>query len=161
MSGSYQEILAGSLVTRNPPGTRHEIICRRLHDCVRAGVADLASVRLLPPRSEIRLSADTKVCPDLALTATATGKLWLAAEIISSDDHRADTVVKKEIYEELKLPRLWMIDPRYDNVEIYHGTEYGLVLKSMLAGREILSESLLPEFALNISDLFQIPKSQS
>ena len=154
MSEAYQEILAGAIITRNPPGTRHELICTRLHDCVRAGVANFGSIRLLPPRSEIRLSDDTKVCPDLALTTTATGKLWLAAEIISSDDHRADTVIKKEIYEELKLPRLWMIDPRYDNVEVYHGTQYGLVLKSMLAGRDILGEAVLPEFALNISELF-------
>jgi Uma2 family endonuclease len=159
MSGSYQEILAGAVVTRNPPGTRHELICKRLHTCVRAGVTDFSSIKLLPPRSEIRLSADTQVCPDLALIAAATGKLWLAAEIISSDDHRADTVIKKEIYEELKLPRLWMIDPRYDNVEVYHGSQYGLVLKLMLAGREILSEALLPEFALNISELFQIADS--
>src|SRR5262245_61173381 len=160
MSGSYQEILAGAIITRNPPGTRHELICARLHDCMRASVSNFASVRLLPPRSEIRLSDDTKVCPDLALTATATGKLWLAAEIISSDDHRADTVIKKEIYEELKLPRLWMIDPRYDNVEVYHGTQYGLVLKSMLAGREVLSEAVLPEFTLNISELFRISSLQ-
>jgi len=161
MSGSYQEILAGTIVMRNPPGMRHEMICKRLHECVRAGVANFASIQLLPPRSEIRLAADTQVCPDLALTAAATGKLWLAAEIISSDDHRADTVIKKEIYEELKLPRLWMIDPRYDNVEVYHGTQYGLVLKSMLAGREILSEELLPEFQLAISELFHMPQSQS
>jgi Uma2 family endonuclease len=160
MSGAYQETFAGAVITRNPPGSRHELICTRLHDCMRAGVANFASVRLLPPRSEIRLSDDTKVCPDLALTTAATGKLWLAAEIISSDDHRADTVIKKEIYEEIKLPRLWMIDPRYDNVEIYHGTQYGLVLKSMLAGRDILCEAVLPEFAMNISELFRIASAQ-
>ena len=65
----------------------------------------------------------------------ATGKLWLAAEIVNSEDHRADTFIKKQIYEEIRLPRLWMIDPRYDNVEVYHSGEYGLVLKSILAGR--------------------------
>jgi len=160
MSGAYQEILAGAVVTRNPPGIRHELICKRLHHCVRAGVGNLATIHLLPPRSEIHLAANTKVCPDLALTAAATGKLWLAAEVISSEDHRPDTVVKKEIYEELKLPRLWMIDPRYDNVEVYHGTQYGLVLKWMLAGRDVLSEALLPEFALVISELFQVPSAQ-
>src|SRR5882724_5158726 len=161
MSGSYQEIFEGTIVTRSPPGIRHEMICRRLHDSMKAGVADFAGTRLLPPRSEVRLSVHTKVCPDLALIAVATGKLWLAAEIISSDDHRADTVIKKELYEELKLPRLWMIDPRYDNVEVYHGSPHGLILKFMLAGREILSEELLPEFQLTVSDLFHTAQSQS
>ena len=60
--------------------------------------------------------------------------------------------MKKEIYEQIKLPRLWMIDPRYDNVEVYHATEYGLVLKAILAGREILTEQLLPEFELTLSE---------
>jgi len=48
-----------------------------------------------------------------------------------------------------------MIDPRYDNVEVYHGSQYGLILKGILAGREILTENLLPEFQLTIAELFQ------
>jgi Uma2 family endonuclease len=161
MSEAYEEVLEGATLMRKAPGARHELICARLHACVYASVANFASTRLLAPRSEVRLSAETKVCPDLALIAVATGKIWLAAEIVSSDDHRADTVVKKQIYDDLKLPRLWMIDPRYDNVEIYQGTEYGLMLKGILAGTEILTEKLLPEFQISITDLFQAegPKS--
>ena len=155
MSDAYQEILEGLRTTRCAPGPRHELICSRLHQCVHAGVANLTSTRLLAPRSEVRLSSDTELRPDLALITVATGKLWLAAEIVSSDDHRADTVVKKQLYEDSKLPRLWMIDPRYDNVEVYHGSQYGLILKGILAGREILTENLLPEFQLTIAELFQ------
>ena len=124
-------------------------------------MVNISTARLLPRRSIVQISSGTLVRPDVALITSATGKIWLAAEVISSDDHRADTVVKKEIYEELKLPRLWMIDPRYDNVEIYHGSQYGLMLKAMLAGREILTEELLPEFQLSVSDLFHTPHPQS
>ena len=62
--------------------------------------------------------------------------------------------MKKEMYEKAKLPRLWMIDPRYDNVELYHGTEYGLMLKAILAGSESLAEKLIPEFCVVIGELF-------
>ena len=161
MSESYQETLEGATLMRRAPGLRHEIICARLHECVHAGVANFAGTRLLPIRSEVGLSPDTIVCPDLALIAVATGKIWLAAEIVNSDDHRVDTVVKKQIYEDQKLPRLWMIDPRYDNVEIYHGTPYGLMLKHILAGKEVLTEQLLPEFQLTIAELFHTPQPQS
>ncbi len=61
---------------------------------------------------------------------------------------------KKELYETMKVPRLWMIDPRYGNVEVYHATPYGLALKNILAGREVLSEELLPTFALAVAELF-------
>ncbi len=155
MSESYAETLGGALLMRRAPGERHEIICARLHQCVYASVANLASTRLLTRRSEVQLSSDTLVRPDLALVTVATGRMWLAAEIVSSDDHRTDTVVKKDIYEQVKLPRLWMIDPRYDNVEIYHGSEYGLILKGILAGRDLLTEKLLPEFEMAVADLFR------
>jgi Uma2 family endonuclease len=58
-------------------------------------------------------------------------------------------------YEDLSVPRLWVIDPRYDNVEIYHRTEYGLALRGILAGRELLEEKLLPSFQLAIAELFR------
>jgi Uma2 family endonuclease len=156
MSQPYAEIVEGQTIQRLSPGARHELICARLHDCLRASVSNLSSTRLLPPRAQVQLSADSMVCPDLALVTAATGKIWLAAEIVSSDDHRADTVVKKQIYEDLKLPRLWMIDPRYDNVEVYHGNEYGLMLKGILAGQEVLAEKLIPEFQIVVAALFAV-----
>lgn len=154
MSLSYKEIIEGQTILRAAPGTRHELICGRLHALVHASVANLTSTQLLPPRTQVKLSNDTVICPDLALVTRPTGKLWLVAEIVNSGDHQPDTVVKKQIYEEVRLPRLWMVDPRYDNVETYHGSQYGLALKSILAGREELSEKLIPEFHLVVKDLF-------
>lgn len=154
MSLPYEEILDGAVLARLAPGPRHELICSRLHAIAGASVANVPSTRLMEPRAQVSVSTGTRVRPDLALVTTATGKLWLAAEIVSSNDHRADTVVKKQIYEDIKVPRLWMIDPRYDNVEVYFASEYGLKLKRILAGREVLTESLLPEFQLTVADLF-------
>jgi Uma2 family endonuclease len=154
MSSPYKEVLEGHKVLRLAPGPRHELICGRLHSAIHSSVADLGSTQLLASRSEVKLSSGTIVCPDLALVARATGKLWLAIEVVNSDDHHPDTVVKKQLYEEVKLPRLWMVDPRYDNVEVYHGNEYGLMLKGILAGREVLTEKLIPEFQLTIAELF-------
>ena len=105
-------------------------------------------------RSEVRLDAYTRVRPDLALVATATGKLWLAAEVVNSEDHKPDTVYKKELYEGSRLPRLWMVDPRYDNVEIYYASEYGMRLQEILAGQDLLTEKLLPEFQISMAELF-------
>ena len=133
---------------------RHEAICDRLHSAMTASVANLAAIRLLASRDQVRITRTTTLCPDLALVTAATGKLWLAVEIVSTDDHRADTVIKKQIYVDIRVPRLWMIDPRYDNVEVYHSTQWGLALKGILAGSEILSEALIPEFQIVISELF-------
>ena len=154
MSAPYEEILEGRKFTRPAPVARHELICRRLHALVLASAANLTGARLLAPRLAVHVSHGNVLCPDLALVTAATGKLWLAAEVVARADHRVDTVTKKEIYEQAKLPRLWMIDPRYDNVEVYHATEHGLKLQGILAGSETLTEKLLPEFTLTIAELF-------
>ena len=155
VSEPYEEIVEGETYLRMPPGARHELICSRLHDLVAASLVNISTARLLPRRSIVQISSGTLVRPDVALITSATGKIWLAAEVISSDHHRPDTVVKKQIYEDLNIPRLWMIDPRYDNVEIYHGSQYGLMLKGILAGKETLTEPLLPTLKISVAELFR------
>jgi Uma2 family endonuclease len=154
MSRPYEETLGGESFPRSAPGERHEMICERLHAAMIASVSNLSSTQLLAPRTKIHISRSTAICPDLALVMVSTGKLWLAVEIISREDHHADTVVKKQLYEDIRVPRLWMIDPRYDNVEIYHCTEFGLALKGILARSETLTEKLIPEFQIAIAELF-------
>lgn len=154
MSEPYEEIIDGEPLLRLFPGERHERICAALHGRIAAIVRELPAVKLLPPRSLVPLKPGTLVRPDLALVTAATDKLWLAVEIINSEDHRHDTVLKKGLYEDENIPRLWMVDPRYDNLEVYHGSDYGLRLMGILAGREQLTEKLLPGFATTIAELF-------
>ena len=90
----------------------------------------------------------------MLVATAASGKLFLAVEIISREDHRADTVTKKEIYEQIRVPRLWMVDPRYDNVEVYYSFEFGLKLHGILAGDEVLSDKLIPQFKVVVAELF-------
>ena len=156
MSEPYEEIIDGETLLRLAPNARHEQLCGRLHEIIAASLTSITTTRLLERRSVVKLASGTLVRPDLALVTTATGKLWLVAEVISSDDHRPDTVTKKQVYEELNIPRLWMVDPRYDNLEVYHGSPYGLMLKGILAGKESLAEPLLPALRLTIAELFRV-----
>lgn len=154
MSDPYEEILAGDIMLRLPPGARHELVLSRLQTALRTSLANSPVARLLEPRTQIRVSRTTALRPDLALVTAASNKLWLAVEVVSSDDHQADTVTKKQVYEDIKVPRLWLVDPRYDNIEVYHATEYGLKLMGILAGRDVLEEKLLPEFRIAAVELF-------
>lgn len=154
MNVCYEEIVEGESVMRMPPGTRHEIVCARLHAAVAACLEPPGPNRLLAPRTVVQISPGTLVRPDLVVVTATTRKPWLVAEIIHSGDHFSDTVTKKSVYEDTRLPRLWMVDLRYDNVEVYHGTQYGLSLKTILAYREFLTDKLLPTLRLGITDLF-------
>jgi hypothetical protein len=154
VSRVYEEILEGATLPRSAPSERHEKIVERLHREMAVSINGLASTQLLAPRAQVQVSRLTMFCPDLALVMAASGKLFLAVEVVGRDDHHFDTVMKKEVYERLRVPRLWMVDPRYDNVEVYHSFEFGLQLKSILAGKEVLEEKLVPQFKLTIADLF-------
>jgi hypothetical protein len=154
MSDPYEEIVNGERLLRLPPRPRHEDILARLHKRVAGVMTTVATAKLLTIRARVELSSGNIFRPDLALITAANDKLWLVAEVVNADDHHADTVDKKSVYEQIKVPRLWMVDPRYDNVEIYHGTPYGLTLKRVLAGRELLTEALLPGFQFPIHELF-------
>jgi Uma2 family endonuclease len=88
------------------------------------------------------------------LVTAPTGRPWLIAEVVDKVDHHPDTVMKKDIYEYVRLPRLWIVDSRYDNVEVYHGSRYGLSLHCILTNRDALTETLLPELNLGMAELF-------
>lgn len=152
MTGFYEEIVRGETLKRRTPGERHETICQRLHEVVGRSLAP--TTRLLAARTIVEIASGTLVRPDLVLVTALTNKPWLVAEVVDAYDHGSDTVTKKMIYEESRLARLWMIDPRYDNVEVYHGTPYGLSLKEMLAGKQVLTEKLLPELQISVAELF-------
>jgi Uma2 family endonuclease len=154
MSEPYEEMILGERTLRLPPGPRHELICGRLHAALQASVANFAGAKLLAIRSSITLSAGNELRPDIALITAANEKLWLAVEVVSSEDHKADTVYKKDAYEAARVPRLWMVDPRYNNIEVYFATPYGLRLQEILATRDVLTEKLLPEFQISVPELF-------
>ena len=154
MNVRYEEIVEGESLIRMPPSARHELVCARLHSIVAASLETETTTRLLKPRTVVQISPGTLVRPDLALVTAANNRPWLVAEIIHSGDHSSDTVTKKGAYEESRIPRLWMIDLRYDNVEIYHGTQYGMTLKDILSCRDFLTEKLLPNLKVGIAELF-------
>jgi Uma2 family endonuclease len=154
MSEHYEEILEGESFIRQPPGPRHERVLQKLHQALSSEVSQIPNLTILPLRSVMQISAGSMVRPDLCLVASINNKLALAIEVIDSVDHRIDTVEKKELYDANRIPRLWIVDPRYDNIEVYQGSPHGLRLTEILAGREALEEPLLPGFKLVARELF-------
>ena len=62
--------------------------------------------------------------------------------------------MKKQIYSDLRLPRFWMVDPRYLNVEVYGIGEYGFTLTAILAHTHPLTDPFLPGLHCSMHELF-------
>ncbi len=154
MIDAYEEILDGESVQRQAPGARHEMILSRLHEFAAAAIQKIPGLHLLPRRTLLELTPGDWVHPDLTLFDAATRSPYLTAEVIDARDHTPDTVTKKRLYEAAVIPRLWMVDPRYNNVEIYRATTHGLALRGIFAGSETLTDRRLPGFHLSVDELF-------
>lgn len=154
MAASFEEIVDGSTLLRPPPDGQHERICMRLHAAVAAYLPLNSALRLLPPRTMVEVNMRNALRPDLAIIHAASRRLWLAAEIIDPHDHRVDTVAKKTVYHEVRIPRLWIVDPRYNNVEVYRRGGFGLRLEQILSVDERLSEAHVCGMNLSLGLLF-------
>ncbi len=78
----------------------------------------------------------------------------IEGEVLLPGDHHHDTFVKKQLWPDLRLPRLWMVDPRYLNVEVYGRGEYGFTLTDILANHHPLTDPELPGLGCSMDELF-------
>lgn len=159
MNEAYEELLQGETIHRRSPSSEHELLVTRLHALVARSLPLNSALRLLPPRSELLLGGHSVLRPDLAVIRadpgdTGTAQLYLVAEVLLPGDHHVDTVVKKQLWADAKLPRLWMVDPRYLNVEVYGIGEYGFTLTDILAHHHSLTDPHLPGLGCTMDDLF-------
>ncbi len=162
MSDAYEEIINGQRIHRRPPSKYHEVLVARLHRLVEEFLPLNSTLRLLPPRATLDLEGQSLLRPDLALirvepsteAAPRPVKLYLVAEVLDPGDHHCDTVVKKQLWTDGRLPRLWMVDPRYLNVEIYGCVEHGFSLIDILANQQTLTDPYLPGLNCSMHELF-------
>jgi Uma2 family endonuclease len=159
MSEAYEEVIQGEPIDRRAPPAAHELLVNRLHRLVGSSLSPNSALQLLPPRASLQLADDCIVRPDLAIIRndpglTGSARLYLVAEVLFPGDHHLDTVVKKELWSAMRLPRLWMVDPRYLNVEVYGLGEYGFTLLEILAHHHPLSDPLLPGLGCTMDELF-------
>ncbi|MBI2497449.1 MAG: Uma2 family endonuclease [Opitutae bacterium] len=159
MSEAYEELLQGETVCRQPPSSEHELLVTRLHDLVTRSLPLNSALRLLPRRSELQLEEHSVLRPDLAIVRTdpgsdSTAVLYLVAEVLQPGDHHVDTVLKKQLWADAQLPRLWIVDPRYLNVEVYGCGEYGFTLFDILAHHHPLTDPHMPGLSCTMDELF-------
>ncbi|MGA7723695.1 MAG: Uma2 family endonuclease [Opitutaceae bacterium] len=161
MSEPYEETIHGEDFYRSPPNSSHELLVARLHRLVANYLPADSGLKVLPPRTELNLGEEVRLQPDLCImrlrspeTGPAEETPYLVAEVLLPGDHHTDTVVKKQLWSDIRLPRLWMVDPRYLNVEIYASTEFGFTLLDILANRHPLTDPNLPGLSCPMRELF-------
>ena len=154
MTEPYQERIDHETFIRGPLNAPHELTCDRLHAWVSRHLPANSALKLLPRRTSLTLRPGDEICPDLALVRRDDEQLYLAVEVLQPGDHHTDTVLKKQLYSDCRAPRLWIVDSRYQNVEIYATCTLGFRLESILASNETLTDAALGGIIYPVADLF-------
>ncbi|CAM2803060.1 Uma2 family endonuclease [Rariglobus hedericola] len=154
MPDPYEELIDGETFIRGPLNGPHEVLCDRLHAWVARHLPANSALKLLPRRTTLTLRAGTVICPDLALVRRDNNELYLAAEVLQPGDHHPDTVLKKQVYSDCRVPRLWVVDSRYQNVEVYGSQSTGFRLEWILASHEFLTDAALNGSSYPVADIF-------
>jgi hypothetical protein len=63
-------------------------------------------------------------------------------------------VIKKNILASCLVPRLWIVDGRYQNIELYVTTGGQFRLEAILTDNDLLSDAALSGARYLLSDLF-------
>lgn len=165
-SGRWTELVAGEIVTYEPPDDEHGNIVRNLllafsnfahktqqgYACFDIGLI----VRRLP---------DTVRCPPACYflegerfaeidNLLATTKPAVVAEIASTNDRRSKMSQRVEEYLEAGIPLVWVIDPHEKQVHVF---EPGRISKRYAETRTLYGGSAFEGFEVPIAELFALP----
>ncbi len=123
----YETVHGELLVTPAPRAWHQEIVARiflRLHEYVKP--RQLGHVMMSP--ADISWALDTLVQPDVFVVDLAEARtldwsrmrhLLLAVEVLSPSSARADRFTKRRLYQEVRVPTYWVVDPDQCHIEVW------------------------------------------
>jgi len=126
--GQRYETVHGELLVTPAPRLWHQEIVRRISRLV-DDYCNLVGVgHVFHSPADISWGPDTLVQPDVFVADLAEARtldwsrirhLLLAVEILSPSSIRADRFTKRRLYQEVRVPVYWVIDPDRREVEVW------------------------------------------
>lgn len=162
--GTRCEILEGERVMTPSPYPPHQIASENLGYLLGAFVRKEKRGRIIHAPSDVILSDDTVVQPDLYFISKERAAIIedhgvfappdLIVEILSESDPKRDTVRKLAIYGKHGVREYWIVDPYGKRVEIFVLEGRELVRKASHDSGKARSLVALPEFSAQLAEIF-------
>jgi Uma2 family endonuclease len=126
---AYYELINGYLMKKSAPRPQHQNISMYLSIEIGTFVKNRGLGKLFASPIDVFLDDLNAVQPDLVFIPTENQAMItddgiigipdLMIEIISPSSVLRDRVDKKNLYERLNVKEYWIIDPQYQDIEIY------------------------------------------
>lgn len=162
--GKRYELVHGEVHVTPAPITRHQAVVQNLavnlgYQVIKNHLGEVYTAPL-----DVRLGEDTVLQPDLIFISDARAGIiqeeWIAGspdlvvEVLSPSTAAHDRATKVRVYAEAGVPEVWFIDPKAKTVEILRLQGKKYFIDAALAGDQILTSSLFPDWQLPLPDLF-------
>ena len=126
--GNRYETVHGELLVTPAPRMWHQLVLGRLQLTLGNYLVRHPVGLLLAWPADISWSADTLVQPDLFVAELAEARtldwtnvqpLHLVVEVLSPTTARHDRFTKRRLYQEVRIPIYWIVDPDRQEVEVW------------------------------------------
>jgi Uma2 family endonuclease len=165
--GKRHEIIEGDHYATPSPRTKHQKISANLTVALVSFVKRQGMGVVLAAPSDVILSDDNVVQPDLLFVSTPRagivtednirGAPDLVVEIVSETTRKKDEVTKRKLYERFGVQEYWIVDPELETVEIFRRTQqgFGRAVELSKEAKEILTTDLLVGFDVALTEIFE------
>lgn len=164
---SIYELIHGKIVKRASPNTPHQEVSFKLS--VEFGIYNKQKKlgRFFTAPYDVYFDEHTAgVQPDLLFVSHErdfiihpgngiVGTPDLVVEIVSPGSVDKDRNLKKEVYEEFAIREYWVVDPKWQSVEVYRMENNRYHLFSFAEKEGMIKSSVLPDFELEVSLIFE------
>jgi Uma2 family endonuclease len=163
---SFYELINGYIMKKSAPRPQHQKVSMYLSILLGTFINDKKLGELFAAPIDVFLDDWNALQPDLVFVANQNRHIItddgiigipdLVVEIISPSSVLRDRVDKKNIYEKLGVKEYWIIDPSYQDIEVYHiqNGRYELLSGVTMFEGELKS-SVLDGILVSLSDLFE------
>lgn len=162
---AYYELINGYIMKKSAPRPQHQRISMRLSILLGSFIKENKIGELFASPIDVFLDDLNAVQPDLVFVPTENQAIItddgimgipdLMIEIISPSSVLRDRVDKKNLYERLNVKEYWIIDPQYQDIEVYTIQNGRYELYSGVTMFEGALESTIFEgLTINLAELF-------
>jgi Uma2 family endonuclease len=164
--GKRHEIIDGDHSVTPAPKTKHQSIASNLTAALVSFVKERRLGLVLAAPTDVILSDNNVVQPDLLFVSTARASIVtednirgapdLVVEIISEFTRKKDEVTKRKLYERFGVQEYWVVDPELETVKIFRRTQqvYGRAVELSKEANDIVITELLAGFKLALTEVF-------
>lgn len=164
-SGSRYELINDELIPMSPsPKNIHQEISHEFDFQLTSYVKKTKVGKVFTAPFDVVLDNQTVVEPDILFIKTENlgiikghvhGVPDLIVEVVSPSSIFRDYYEKKNLYERFGVAEYWIINPANENITVFKLVDSVYTLHAEVSEEGSISSNLLPDFEVNLSDIFQ------